>query len=851
MLRLALQGLRGRRSAFVGAFIALFSAALLVTASGVLLASAIRGHAPTERYAGASVVVAAQQTLHRPHAGEGGGDSLLPERARVPAALATRLATVPGVRSAVADISVPTEVVGDHGPVPGPTGHPTYLHGWSSAALTPLRLQAGRPPAAPREVVVDAGLAARGGLRVGAQIRLAASGRGRPLTLVGIAAARPALKLQAAVFVSDAEARRLAGHGDRVDAVGLLTAPDADAAEVAAAVRRITGPGARVLVGDRRGSAEFLAYADAREGVMAVTGMFGGLALVIAMFVVAGTLGLAIQLREREIALLRAVAATPRQVRRMLRWEALLLALGASLIGYLPGLALAGVLGRAFTSRGVAPEGMEIAGGWIPALVTVGATLATAFASAWAGSRRAAKVAPTRALQDAAVEPTLIRPLRLLAGLVALTGGVALVAVAGSAAEMDTATGAALFASLALVIAAALLGPLVTRLAAWVPGALIARLSPVGGFLAVAATRTAPRRLASAMTPVVLTVAMAGSLLFVGTTLDHATATQSRERQAAQLALHAGDLGVPETAVEQAKRIPGVTAAVGIRSTGVVALDDLGSAVAPMAAQMVDGADADQVLDLDVQSGRLQDLRGDAVALGDELARAHHIRVGETIPLALGDGTPVRLRVVATYRRTLGFGEILLPREVAAPHATDPRPAAVLVRTAPGASAAVAARLRTLTAAYPGLEVASEAELTSADDAMRHLRAWVSRVLVALIFTFTSIAAVNTLFMIALARGRELALLRLVGATPRQVARMARWEAGVVILVGIGLGAVIALATLVPFSSAVTGSPTPYIPPLALAGIVAVTAALGFLASQLPTRFALRTQPTEAIGLRD
>jgi putative ABC transport system permease protein len=852
MLSLALQGLRGRRSAFAGAFGALFLAALLVTAAGVMLASAVRAQAPTERYAGAPIVVAGQQVFHRPHAGEAGGEALLPERARVPAALTGRLAALPGVRAALADVSVPTEVVAAHGPVPGPGGHDTLLHNWSSAALTPFRLQAGRAPSSAGEVVVDSGLARRGRLRVGERVRLAAIDQARPLTVVGVVAARPALQRQAAVFVGDSEAGRLAGHSERVDAVGLLLAPGVDPARVAAAARGMVGHEAAVLTDDRRGSAEFLDFGDVREGLMAITGTFGALALVIAMFVVAGTLGLAMQLRERELALLRAVAATPRQVRRMLRWEAVLLALGASLAAYLPGIALAGLLNDAFADRGLAPEGMPIAGGPIAGLVTVAATVATALASAWAGSRRAARMAPTRALQEAAVEPRLIGFGRLLSGLLALAGGLAAVAIAGSAADEDTATAAALAASLVLVAGVALLGPLVTRLAALIPGALLARISPVGGFLAVAAARTAPRRLASAMTPIVLTVAMASVLLFTGTTLDHATASQSRERQAAQLALHGGELGVPESALEHARRTPGVAAAVGIASTGVVALDGLGSAFAPMPAQMVDGEDAAKVLDLGVRSGALDRLRGRTVALGHALARARGIRLGDRIPLALGDGTKVRLRVVATYERTLGFGEVLLPRELAAPHATDPLPEAVLVRTAPGASAPRAARsLRRLAAAYPGLEVADRAALRSADDGVRHMRTWLNHVLAALIFAFASIAAVNTLSMIALARGRELALLRLVGATPRQVARMARWEAGLIVLFGIGLGAAISLATLVPFSAVLTGSATPYVPPLAFGGIVAVTAALGFLASQLPTRLALRAEPAEAIGLRE
>src|SRR3954469_12361536 len=210
MLRLALTGLRGRRSAFAGAAVALFTAALLVTACGVMLASGIRGTTRTERYAAAPVVVAGKQTLHqRVNKGEA-EEVLLPERGRVPSRLAGALAHVPGVRRAVADVSVPTQVLAAHGPISGPGGHDTLAHGWSSAALTPITLRAGRPPARPGEVVVDRGIARRGDLRVGARVRLAGVEPARAVTVVGIAAAARVPRRQAAVFVTDAAAARRA-----------------------------------------------------------------------------------------------------------------------------------------------------------------------------------------------------------------------------------------------------------------------------------------------------------------------------------------------------------------------------------------------------------------------------------------------------------------------------------------------------------------------------------------------------------------------------------------------------------------------------------------------------------------
>ena len=581
--------------------------------------------------------------------------------------------------------------------------------------------------------------------------------------------------------------------------------------------------------------------------------MFGALALVIALFVIAGTLGLAIQLREREIALLRAIAATPRQVRRMLRWEAIILALAASAAGYLPGLALAHELIDAFSERGLAPEGIEVAGGIIPPLVTVAATVLCALAAAWAGSRRASNVAPTRALQDAAVEPRMIGRARLLAGLIAAAGGALLLSVATASQNQDTALAAASGVSLVLVVAAACLGPLVARAASVVPGRLVARISPVGGFLATAATSTAPRRVASAMTPLVLSVAMGCTLLFSGTTQDAETADQARERQLADLVVTA-PAGVPEATVTEARHTPGVAAAVGIAPTGIVPLDNvgIGSGYTSLAAQMIDAEGASRALDLDVRSGSLDDLHGATVAIGAQRAEGANVAVGDRLKFALGDGTRIRLRVVATYERSLGFGEFLLPRELAAPHATDRLAEAVLVRTAPDASlTGVKADLQKLASAHPGVHVTGKAALRSDEAKQRKILVWVNRVLAGLIFIFTAIAAVNTLAMIALSRGRELALLRLVGATPRQVARMARWEAGLVVIVGIGLGAAIAAATLVPFSRALTGSPIPDVDPRLLAGILGGTAVLGLIASLVPTRLALRTRPVDAIGLRD
>ncbi|HWH12120.1 MAG TPA: FtsX-like permease family protein, partial [Solirubrobacteraceae bacterium] len=104
--------------------------------------------------------------------------------------------------------------------------------------------------------------------------------------------------------------------------------------------------------------------------------------------------------------------------------------------------------------------------------------------------------------------------------------------------------------------------------------------------------------------------------------------------------------------------------------------------------------------------------------------------------------------------------------------------------------------------------------------------------------------------MIGLRRRRELGLLRLVGATPRQVRSMARWEAALIITIGLGIGLAIAAIALLPLSQALNGG-LPYIPARPFAAILGISALLALLALALPTRRALRARPVEAIGARE
>lgn len=864
MLQLALSTIRARKSAFAGAFITLLLATTLVAACGILLETGVNASIPTERYAATSLVVSGSQRIPMPSTdGEGGDYEPLTERARVDAALAGRIQQVDGVDAAIGEVSFPAHVATGSGAVlPGPpspygssndTPGGSWGHAWDSAALAPFTLTEGRAPASRGEVVLDAELARRAGVQVGDEVTVQATAAPRAYRVAGVAAAPggTGLKSQSALFFAAAEAQRLAGNPGRVDAIGVLAEPGVDAGvlreRVAAALQ---GTGARVHAGDDSGLVEFLDAAEARELLTALAGSFGGTALMVALFVVASTFALLVQQRTREVALLRAVAATPRQVRRMICREAQVVAVAAGVLGAVPAVALAAWMRTQFVDRGLLPEPFTLHVSPLPMLAALAAGLSTAWVAAWFAARRASRIRPTEALGEAAVEPKRMGRGRLVAGVVVLLLSAGLLVLSSRLrGEAAAASGAGVV--IPLVTAAALLSPILARISARVLSGPLQVLSRATGYLAVANARANSRRLGAAITPLILAVGVGGVMMFQGSTMSHAAERQAQEGMLADRVVVAGT-GVPRELAGAVRDLPGVAAATAVVQTSVKAeYTELGDpALTSFSAQGVTPDELGRTMDLDVRAGSLDDLRAGTVAVSWLVAGTVGAEVGERVRLRLGDGTPIEPKVVAVYDRGLGFGDFTLPRGALDGHLTDPLDDAVLVRTADGASLSeVDAALAGLP--YAGLAVMDRAGFEAAQAEAMALDAWVNLLLVGVLLGYVAISAANSLIMGTLARTRELALLRLVGTTHRQVLRMMRWEGTVVVLTATVIGVVAAGLALVMLSVGLTGSPTPYVPPLSGAALLAGVAALGMTAIILPARYALRSNPAEAIGIRE
>jgi putative ABC transport system permease protein len=218
----------------------------------------------------------------------------------------------------------------------------------------------------------------------------------------------------------------------------------------------------------------------------------------------------------------------------------------------------------------------------------------------------------------------------------------------------------------------------------------------------------------------------------------------------------------------------------------------------------------------------------------------------------LGDGTPATLHVAATYARPLGFGEILLPRALAERHASHPVDDMVFVQGRPGVStAALGAGLARLSAGNPDLKLATRAQYRSQVERAEQDQSLEVYVLLGLIVAFCALALVNATTMSTSDRAREFAVLRLAGAGRRQVRAMMRAETLIVVTFGLTVGTLIALPGLAVLSRTATGSALPSVPLWLFGAMVAFYALLGFAATILPTRSALRVNPVTAIAARD
>ncbi|MET8214726.1 FtsX-like permease family protein [Streptomyces hirsutus] len=818
MLSVALRTLRTRRVTFLGSFVALSLGVALLTVTGLALASSLDApdRAP-ERFAAAAVVVRGQDTLRVPTPIGDRTQELAQPRA-VPAGTVSKLEKLGRV---VQDRSFAVRAEGGPGAL---VGHP-----WSTAAFAPYGIDAGRAPRTADEVVVTGGWA-----EPGERVR---TDRGT----VRVVGTVPDRGFEDAVFYTDARAARLSP-------LSMQLVVDADATAVRNAVRG--NAGMRVLTGDDR------RYADAdpdrdSEALTATNSLFGtagGVTTFVSVFVVASTFAFAVAQRQREFGLLRTAGATPGQIRRMVLAEALGVGVLASTAGCVLGSYGAPHLAAWVVDGGLAPAWFTIGDHTWPYHMAFWTGLLVALCGVTAASWRAGRTGPAQALREASVDTRTMTWGRWLFGtgllLTALvTLGIALADDPGDLLHRKTyVTRPMLLITAVALLAPVLVRPL-TRLPAWLP----AQLPGAAGMLVRENAAAGVRRTAALAAPVLVTVALTGSLLGATATLNEAKATETRKRTTAAFVVTAPDgAGFDARTVERLRAVPGAEVSPTSSSTVYVLEEDM--ALLKSDARAADPEALAATTRLPLAAGKVSGLDDGSIIVNEEWERHS---VGRSVRVWLGDGTKRTLRIAAVMATGTGDnGVYVTPAN--APGASVDR---VDVALADGAdTGAVAAGLHEAVRAAGG-QVLGKDEWVAAVSPKSDPPTRLGLLLVlGIALLYTGISLVNTLVMATSDRVRDLAVLRLAGATHGQVLRLVGAESLVVVAAGALLGLVVAGVDLAGMWAALrllSVRTTLALPWATIGAVVAACVFLAVLASVVPAGPALRRRAVELAGIRE
>ncbi|MDY7086626.1 MAG: FtsX-like permease family protein [Actinomycetota bacterium] len=632
-----------------------------------------------------------------------------------------------------------------------------------------------------------------------------------------------------------------------VDAIGVVADPGVDISELRKRIDAELDATTVTLVGDQRGQAELREARESGVTVMGLAGILTAFAILVSIFGVASMLALSIAQRQQDLALLRAVGATPRQLRRLILRETLLLSLLATALASFPGRFLGEFVFEQLAERGIAADGVAFHQGWIPTVAAMAVAILAAVAGALGAGRRASRVKPTQALAEVSVEGKVIGPGRLLLAVIVLAGGMALtiVTIAVMSGPLSPATAAP--AVILLAIGFALLAPVLTKVTTFAVQWPVRALGGVTGQLAVLNARGRRGRLAAAMGPVILLTAVSTGMLYLQATNDEADRRSFADNLIADAVVTTQDR-FDAGLLERISDLPSVAGASEyIDSVGFIeSPKDRSPANEGWTLQGVTAAGAAATTPVKVIAGRISDLHDETIAIEDQHANKLGVDIGDTIKLRMGDNTPLDLRVAALFSAPDDYNTLLLPADTLAAHTTEGHTTRILVTSDGNTPEQLVAELTEVTSAEAGLAVTSRDALFTEFDEQKKTASFAIYIMVLMIAGYAAITVINTLVSSTAARRREFGLQRLAGSTRGQVMRMVGLEGAILAVGGIALGTAAVTGILVPVSlkrldSALpAGSPWIYLSTATFAALLTLGAML------LPAWQVTRNRPAEA-----
>jgi putative ABC transport system permease protein len=766
----------------------------------------------------------------------------------VPASLLPTVEGVDGVAVAEGSVEGYALLTDAHGKPIQPNGAPTIGGNLSDDASLrgTVTLRSGRAPAAPREVAIDASSARKGDLSVGSRVRILFRDRPETFRVVGVVGYGDQDDLGGATvaYFTLPTAQRVLDRRGQYDSIVVKAASGVSDDTLAHRIDEALPAGTEAVTGQALADESSEAVNDSLGFLNVALLGFAGVALFVGSFIIWNTFSMQVAQRTRELALLRAIGATRRQVLSGILLEALLVGLVASVLGILLGVGMARGLSALMTSFGfeLPTASVRIQGSTVLAGVLVG-TVVTVVA-ALAPARRATKVLPIEALRDSTPGAQRFSRRRLVSGLALSVAGVAalLAALFASAPPQLIVVGV-----VGVVFGVTALAPLIVRPMAVAIGAPL-RGRGLPGDLAQQNAMRNPMRTASTAMALVIGLTLVAAVAVFGASLKKSFSDVLSTAATADLYV----LTPSPSALGFSHDVIGVVA----RVDGVAVVSSTGYGTARFAGRTqnfssIDPATADDVFDLGMVSGQVTDLTDRGVLVYDSVARKHGWSVGDVVHSTFPKTGPASFRVAGTYDdKSIVNTDYVISTSAHTRHEPDRLESTAMVVVDDGADVAtVENRISDALATHPDATVMDQEEFEGALGGFIDQLLSLVTVLLLLAVVIALLGIVNTLALSVFERTRELGLLRAVGMTRGQVRAMVRWESVVISVIGALIGAVLGTGLGIALTRALAdeGIEKVAVPVVQLALYLVAAALAGVLAAIGPSRRASRVDVLKAV----
>jgi putative ABC transport system permease protein len=848
--RVALRGLLGRKLRATLTAIAIVLGVAMVSGTFVLTDTIKAAFSTvfTEANKNSDAVITAKSAIGTD---TGNSGSSLPT---LPASLLTRVRALPQVAQASGGISDQAQLIGHDGKVISAGGAPglAFSYDPSGQRFNPLTLAGGAWPTAPNEVDIDASTASKDGFSVGEQIGVIGRGPVQRFRIAGTVKFGSVSSLGGATMAifTVATAQQLLHKQGQFDDISVAAKHGVSPAQLVRTIAPLLPPSAQVRTGQGQAQQETKDTSGFLNIFQSFLLAFGGIALFVGSFVIANTLSITIAQRTRELATLRTLGATRRQVLSSVMVEAFVIGLLASVVGLFLGLALARGLNALFVSLGIdLPQTSAVFATRtivISLLVGVLVTLAAALRPAL----RSTHVPPIAAVREGAVLP----PSRFAHfgsypafGVISTSVALMLAGVLVSALSTTLRLLAIGIGAAALFVGVAMLAPKLVPPLVRVLGWPAVRLGGSAGSLARGNAGRNPARTSSAAAALMIGLALVTMVGVLAAGLRTRFEDAVNQLFVADYALTASNNFSP-IAVSSAnalRPVAGVLVVSGVRAGEGRAF---GSRI------NVTGVSPDisRVISIKWQAGGPQtpaQLGSDGAFVSKDYASAQHLRVGSPLSVLAPSGVTLHLVVRGLSAPPKGespFGDVTISTTRFDQTYPSPQNVFAFVNIQGGVTAANTRRLQAALSGFPDAKLQTKSQFKHNQEQGLTTLLNLLYVLLSLSIVISLFGIVNTLVLTVFERTRELGMLRAVGMSRRQLRRMIRHESVITALLGASLGIPLGVALGLMVGIAINYAVFT-IPWGTLVVFVVAAAIAGMIAAIVPARRAGRLNVLEAL----